>query len=175
MEDYPILALTFPEGADSTLLLVTDASLYAETAVNPMLDIRMPGYTSYRSVPFIPNKTNTYTARTLGIQPINTDEALTELPDGVYEIVYRMCPYEETYKKFYWLRDDSYRCLYLTVMSSWLDRGLESMPKTVSNYMTNADIYLSAAHISAGNGYVTTASKYYQRSLTYLSYLDKTY
>lgn len=171
MEDYPLLELLFHNGSDSKLLVITDASLYAEPSVNPMLDIKLPGFTSYRSVPFIPSRTNTFTAMTLGIQPISAKET-TDLPDGVYEVIYRSCPYETQYKKFYWLRDDSYRCQYLKIMSYWIEVGYESMPKAASDILSNAERFKEAADAAAAEGYSTKSSKFYQKALSYLEYLE---
>lgn len=77
---------------DLIFLSVTDISVYDSklTVTNPVLLVRLPGSESYCTVNFIRNSTTNYTTKSL-----NYSRALSNLPDGLYEFVYSVCPNEK--------------------------------------------------------------------------------
>ncbi len=81
---------------DLRFLSVTDLSVYDDriAVTNLSMIVRVPGADVYNSVNFVKSEKTTYTSRSL---KYTTGQAPCELPDGLYEFTYSVCPNEQVY------------------------------------------------------------------------------
>lgn len=84
-------------GNPKTLVFV-DSSEYMEEPERPLLEVVMPGYNKYVLVNVIAKRVNTFNSSTLNINQVLTSDCLVDLPDGLWQFKYKICPYKYTYK-----------------------------------------------------------------------------
>jgi hypothetical protein len=87
--DFEIL-----ETGNPKTLVFVDSSQYMEEPEAPLLEVIMPGYTRYLLTNVIAKQVNTFNSSTLGFNKVLNQAALTELPDGVWQYKYKICPYK---------------------------------------------------------------------------------
>ena len=102
-------------GNPKTLVFV-DASNYFEVPERPLLEITLPGYNKYFLVNITYNRVNTLNSNTIGLTSLLNNEAIVDLPDGIYTFRYKICPYSTTYKDRVHFRttliEEKLSCLY---------------------------------------------------------------
>lgn len=113
-----------PSGNTKTMIFV-DASEYMELhPERPLLEITPPGYAKYFLVNIVAKKVNVLNSALIGIHPQvkKIDESnceilplgttyLTDLPDGVWTLKYKICPYDKVYIQKYHLRTVALECV----------------------------------------------------------------
>ncbi len=92
---------------NSKLLIVKDASYYnPDIAVtNAKLDLQYPNSNSYINIPVGKNFTYIINSNTIGLTDVNRTDALAELPDGLWTIRYSICPNDELFVEYTFLRN----------------------------------------------------------------------
>jgi hypothetical protein len=90
--DFEIL-----ETGNPKTLVFVDSSEYMEEPERPLLEVVLPGHTKYLLVNVQARKVNTFNSSTIGINEVLSEECLVELPDGVYELKYKICPYKHVF------------------------------------------------------------------------------
>lgn len=70
-------------------LVFMDKSLYMELPEKPKLEIILPGYTDIKSFPVTANTLTSINSSLLGLNDINK---FSDLPDGIYTLIYSICP-----------------------------------------------------------------------------------
>lgn len=85
-------------GNEKTLVFI-DSSEYmsGKEPEGPMLEVLLPGYDRYLLVNYDARRVNTFNSSTIGLNPVLTLEELVPLPDGIYTIKQKVCPYEYVY------------------------------------------------------------------------------
>ena len=84
-------------GNPKTLVFV-DSSNYIEEPDRPLLEIIFPGYNKFLLANVVARQVNTFNSNTLGFTDLLNVDCLVELPDGVYRLKYKVCPYTVNYK-----------------------------------------------------------------------------
>lgn len=80
---------------DCRVIMVADLSVYAHLQGQPVfIDIVIPGYSKPIELSFSPNQLNILNANNLGLSQAITPDNLPNLPDGIYTITVRMCPFD---------------------------------------------------------------------------------
>jgi len=89
------------------LLIVKDASWYnPDIAVtNAKLDLQYPNSLDYVNIPVGKNFTYVINSNTIGLTNVTRTDALSELPDGLWTIKYSICPNDELYVEYTFLRN----------------------------------------------------------------------
>lgn len=90
--DFEIL-----ETGNTKTLVFADSSSYMEEPERPLLEIVLPGFTKYFLVNIQARKVNTFNSSTIGINEVFSEECLVDLPDGVYNFKYKICPYNSVF------------------------------------------------------------------------------
>ena len=85
-------------------LVFLDSSEYFENPETPLLEVTLPGARKYFLVNVAARKVNTFNANTLGLTAVLNNESLIDLPDGVYTLTYKICPYKYLNRTKYFLR-----------------------------------------------------------------------
>jgi len=89
------------------LLIVKDASWYnPDIAVtNAKLDLQYPNSLDYVNIPVGKNFTYVINSNTIGLTNVTRTDALSELPDGLWTIKYSICPNDELFVEYTFLRN----------------------------------------------------------------------
>lgn len=83
-------------GNENTLVFV-DSSQYMEEPDRPLLEITMPGYDKYFLVNYTARNVNVFNSGTLGINQVLFNNEYLPLPDGIWFIKQKICPYKYVY------------------------------------------------------------------------------
>jgi len=89
-----VLDFEIIETGNPKTLVFVDASTYIAEPDRPLLEVIMPGFSKYFLVNVAANQVNTFNSSTLGINRVLLQELLTDLPDGVWTLKYKICPYK---------------------------------------------------------------------------------
>lgn len=100
---YLSLGVLDSEGCSCKTLSILDQSFYPTTPEKPTLDITVPGYSTVR-FDFTVNKVNIFNSYSLRITNSLTDVDMIDIPDGVYEFTYSICPNDQLYTNFSYLQ-----------------------------------------------------------------------
>ena len=89
------------------LLIVKDASYYnPDVAVtNAKLDLQYPNSNEYVNIPVGKNFSYIINSNTIGLTNVNNSDVLSDLPDGLWTIKYSICPNDELYVEYTFLRN----------------------------------------------------------------------
>lgn len=78
-------------------LVFLDESEYMEEPERPLLEVVMPGFDKYFLVNIEARKVNTFNSNTLHLTAVLKQDFLTNLPDGVWDFRYKICPYDKVF------------------------------------------------------------------------------
>lgn len=92
--DFLILASNDPK-----TIVILDRSNYLDNPQKPLLDIILPGFTGGISVNYNLNGITVLDSDKLGLTESCEYNNLANLPDGVYQIKMKVCPYDELFSK----------------------------------------------------------------------------
>lgn len=95
---------------DSKTMLFLDTSDYKEEPERPLLEVTLPGHTRYTLVNIIHNKVNVLNSNLTGYSKLLNVSHLVDLPDGVWTLKYKICPYDKIYVQKYHLRTNHLDC-----------------------------------------------------------------
>lgn len=86
------------------LLVLTDLSQYPETPDKPIWQITLPGFDTGIELAGLPGRSLYLDSNLLGFS-LNAEACdLLDLPDGLWSICYRVCPYDELYHSGYFFK-----------------------------------------------------------------------
>ena len=109
------LNLYIPETFNIETIRIEDNSIYEETVLNPILEIKAPSGKNFQiyNNPFI-CKSVTYSCIDLKLCAVGCSTALACLPDGVYSIRYSVNPNLQTMVEFNHFRTTTIMKRYIT-------------------------------------------------------------
>lgn len=90
-------------GNPKTLVFV-DSSEYYQEPERPLLEVTLPGYSKYFLLNVVARKVNTFNSNTIGLTETLNSHNLVALPDGVWTLKFKVCPYDKVYIQKYHLR-----------------------------------------------------------------------
>lgn len=88
-----ILDIDLIQTGNPKTLVFVDASDYIGEPERPLLEVTLPGHSKYFLVNFVARKVNTFNSNTLGLTELLNNDCLVDLPDGVYSVRFKICPY----------------------------------------------------------------------------------
>lgn len=151
---------------NSKIIIFIDASTYMDNPPEkPILELTLPGFNNYFIINIIPNQVNIMNANTIGITRTFTNDynCLVDLPDGVWEFTYRVCPYETVYIKKFVLRtailNKKLKSLYKLIEST--DCSLKEDRK-IKNKISDIHIFIETAKAYAEECDRARAGNFYQ-------------
>lgn len=105
-----ILSFELLEGTDPKTLLFLDTSHYMEEPTRPLLEITMPGHNKYTLVNIVHRKVNVLNSTLVGLSQLVSSSELQPLPDGLWVMKYKICPYELVYVQKMHMRTTQLQC-----------------------------------------------------------------
>ncbi len=101
-----ILDFDIVSTGNAKTLIFVDSSQYMENPERPLLEVLAPGYTKYFLVNYFASEVTTFNSSTLGFNQVLNQTDLVELPDGVWVIKQKICPYEYVNKTKKYMKVD---------------------------------------------------------------------
>lgn len=93
-----ILSFLIPPVIDPKSIIFIDASDYLKGGPEtPLLDITLPGYNKFFQVNIKASSINSFNSSSIGLNQVVFQEELLDLPDGVWQFKYKVCPYNYTF------------------------------------------------------------------------------
>lgn len=134
-------------------LVIFDQSHYLDNPEKPIYSIKLPGYNTYVTLPYVINQINVLNSNLLGLTHAFCHDDLSDLPDGVYEIIQSVCPYDTLFKKQFYLKTTKLSCKYDKLL---LDLDLHCKcvsKKELESELISIDILIQSAkaEVSVGN------------------------
>jgi hypothetical protein len=140
---------------DTKSLIILDNSVYLDPPDKPLLQVILPGFTGYVSIPYNPKSYTILNSDNLDLTSSCDYDSLAELPDGVYQIKMQVCPTEEFYAKKCYLKTTAFYNKYREVLlnndifiSTYEGNALknniidtELLMQTAIGYSARCDIY----------------------------------
>lgn len=117
------LYLYIPENQlSSKTMEVIDCSVYDPdiSIVNPTLQAKIPFGDDWITLKFIVSGRNYYTSNSFELSTNQLFNGLVDIPDGLYEFTYSVCPNDEVQYNVKILRDQITRCKILAKLSAYL-------------------------------------------------------
>lgn len=142
-------------------ILLLDQSNYLTYPKKPLIDVIIPGFTGYVEFPYTPNTIIKIDSDTLKLTDETENEYTADLPDGVYQIIMKVCPYDELFKKKCYLKtsqlDRQYQELLLNLRlgSCCIDES------KIIEEIVNIDILLQSAKAETNICNVEDATRKY--------------
>ena len=89
------------------ILVVKDCSFYNPEIVvtKAKLDLQYPNSNEYVNIPVGKNFSYIINSNTIGLTNVNNSDVLSDLPDGLWTIKYSICPNDELYVEYTFLRN----------------------------------------------------------------------
>jgi hypothetical protein len=87
--DFEIL-----ETGNPKTLVFLDSSQYMEAPERPLIEVILPGYTKYLLANVVASTVNTFNSSTIGLNTVLVQAGLVDLPDGIWQFKFKICPYK---------------------------------------------------------------------------------
>lgn len=156
--DFDIQSLGNPK----TMLFV-DMSQYFEEPERPLLQILLPGYTKYFTVSINARRINVLNSNIIGLSKSIKTSDLVALPDGVWTLTYRICPYDKLYKQSYHLRTVALKAKLAKVREFLNAKDCEDC-EWVKNAVVDILLLIWSGEAAAQEGERDNANSFYQKA-----------
>lgn len=168
-----LIDFLFLDTNDPKIIVLLDRSVYLTTPEKPLINVIIPGFTGSVDFAYTPSSLIVITSDTLGLT-YSTDLGTTsDLPDGVYQITMKVCPYDEFYTKKCYLKISCFQKEYEDLLRT-LDLKCECLePKEVEKELIDIEILIKSAQAECNICSVEKATCKYQAALKKLRALAK--
>lgn len=158
------LSIDFPYNDNPKVLLILDTSCYDKQPESPVIDVLIPGYSQTVRVPFVPGKLTILNSVSLNLS-CNPDNGLTDLPDGLYYISYRVYPHKQNFVVKPLLQTAQLENEYFNQLVKLGSTDCDTQKnKRLRGYLQNIDLFLEAARASARICNKTKVNDFYQKA-----------
>lgn len=103
IDSYNIDFLILDSNDPKTFVLL-DISKYLDIPIKPIIEVTLPGFTGHIEIPYIPNTFTVFNSDNLGLTEACEYNTLSDLPDGVYQLKIKVCPYDQLFNKKCYLK-----------------------------------------------------------------------
>lgn len=171
--DTYIIDFAVLESNDPKSITILDKSVYLDVPEKPLLDIILPGFTGVISVPYLQGTIITINSDNLHLTEACEYGELASLPDGVYQITMKVCPYDELFTKKCWLKTSALQAMFQNVLLGLDDTCFLSEDKKVRETIMDIEILLLSAKAEVNICNVQKATLKYQTALKKIQSLAK--
>lgn len=149
-----------------------DSSEYFEDPDRPLLEVTMPGYTKYVLVNVVASSVNTFNSNTLGLTDILESTNPIDLPDGIWTLKFKVCPYDKLYIQKYHLRTVKLENNIQRIFD-YMDLSDCDVEQTDKYRLSLVDVFIliNSASLNASNGNLKKAYDQYQKANSLVSKL----
>ncbi len=100
------------------MLVLTDLSQYPKNPEKPIWQITLPGFDKAIELLALPNKSMYIDSNLLGFSTNVAACDLLDLPDGIWSICYKICPYDELFHCGYFYKTASIEKQFDTLLAN---------------------------------------------------------
>lgn len=140
--DFEIIAT----GNSKTLVFIDSSDYIVDSPERPLLEVTLPGYNKYFLVNIVARQVNTLNSNTIGLTDLLNNDCLVDLPDGVYKLKYKICPYTSNYKTKLVFRttllEDKLKVLYDQIDGSDCSKKTD---REISQVLTEVNMLIAGA------------------------------
>ena len=166
--DFSVLDDNNPE-----TLIILDKSTYLDVPEKPLLDIILPGYTGYVEVPYTPSTISLYDSDSLSLTEPCEDGSTSGLPDGVYQIKMKICPYDDFFTDKCFLKSSKFNYAYQTLLLQFDTLSTCYNQQDLKVAIMDLDILIQSAKAEADRCNVERATYKYNAASTKLAAINK--
>lgn len=152
---YKINFLALSSNDTKTIVLV-DTSNYLSFPEKPLLDIVPPGYTGFIQVPYTPNSVIVINSDTLNLTAQCDYSELSDLPDGVYQITMKVCPYDQLYTKKCFIKTSLLESQFQNLLLGMKDDSVKTKKEII-----DIDVLIMSAKAEANVCNIESATEKY--------------
>lgn len=151
------------ESMNDKKLLFLDTSEYFEQPESPLIEITLPGFSKYFVIPYISNDVTIITSGSLGLTDILQRSDNSILPDGIYKIKQKICPY-----KYIWFVKYFLRTTIIDFQIKQLFNAFDELPNPtkedikLKKEITDIFIFIESAKADAELGHTERGQKDFQ-------------
>lgn len=146
--------------SNSNVIVFLDESEYFEKPELPLLKILPPGYTKFFQVNINEGEVNVLNSHLIGYTNVLENDALQELPDGIWKFTYMICPYEYLQKTKYFLRYNQLNEVITRIYNNLELCEEDLMSKSCAkNDLIDIHILLESAKANAESGHIGKSNK----------------
>jgi len=149
-------------------LVLRDDSYYLETPEHPKIQIQVPGYNTKWTFDFTPETINIFNSYSFGL---STSTSLAEIPDGLYTLVYMICPYDQLFETVYHIRQCKAQCRWDTFLKNSFDSCNELSPE-VNKLLNRIEYLMKGAEVFAADCETERALELHQKAVELLDRLE---
>lgn len=138
-----LLNLYIPDSdSDCRVLDIWDISEYQHgyAIQEPTIKIKIPGSDCYYYPVFKVKGRSHYTSNTFSLTSATCAADLVDLPDGIYEVTYSLCPEDELYYTVKFMRTCATECRIMTELSPLIGSGCTKVYDTFGKDITTQRI-----------------------------------
>ena len=166
--DFSVLDDNNPE-----TLIILDKSTYLDIPEKPLLDITLPGYTGYLEVPYTPNKISLYNSDSLGLTTPSEGDCIAQLPDGVYQINMKICPYDQFFTNRCYLKSSQFNISYQILLLTFDQITTCYNQQDLKYAIIDLDILIQSAKAEADRCNVERATYKYNAAVSKLASINR--
>lgn len=141
---------------DTKTIVLVDTSNYLSFPEKPLLDIVPPGYTGFIQVPYVPNSVIVLNSDTLKLTEQCEYNELPDLPDGVYQITMKVCPYDQLYTKKCFIRTSLLESQFQNLLLGITDDSIK-----IKKEIIDIDVLIMSAKAEANVCNIEAATEKY--------------
>lgn len=161
------------ETNDPKSITILDKSTYLSTPEYPLVEVTLPGYTGHVELAYTPNNVIILNSDNLGLTEGVWHTEYAPLPDGVYKIKLKVCPYDELYDIQCYLKATTLEQAYKTFLLE-IEKATDCFDEQkLVNELINIDILIQSAKIEASSCNINAATEKYKVANRKLSDLNK--
>lgn len=172
IESYKIDFSVLDDNNPDTLIIL-DKSNYLDTPEKPLLDITLPGYTGYIEVPYKPSQISLYNSDSLNLTIPQDGDCLAALPDGVYQLTMKICPYDEFFTTRYHLKSSQFNIAYQEILLLYDDNTSCYSQQDLQAAIIELDILIQSAKAETDRGNIDRATEKYRTAIKKLAAVNK--
>lgn len=162
------------DGNPSTLVVLDSSEYMDENPEKPKIDILMPGYAEWKSFALIPNQVNVFNSNLL--EANCSKDGLSPIPDGIYWITIRVCPYDKSFKTLPYLRTCLLEYSFQNLLLSLDTTSCSQKDATViERKLIQFQIFIETAKANVEIGNTDRAMDYYRLAEKVISSLKSQY
>jgi hypothetical protein len=170
LETYKIDFRILPN--DLKTIILVDLSNYLSTPEKPKIEVVLPGFTGSVEFSYVPNTLIVIDSDDLRLTYTNELGPTADLPDGIYQITMKVCPYDELFNKKCYLKTTKLESDYQKLLLS-LDLGCGCYDENkLKEAIIDLDILIQSAKAEADICNTEKAAAKYAAAVSKLEYIN---
>lgn len=161
------------ESNDPKTIVILDQSNYLDQPEQPTLDVIIPGFTGSVSKEYIPNGINVLNSDSLDLTEQCEYDTTADLPDGVYQITMKVCPFDQLYNKKCYLKTTKFYEAYQNLLLNFDITNNTYNQDELKRNIIDLDILIQSAKAEVSQCNVDKGVQKYQAALRKLLSINR--